>query len=460
MISTEVWVDIHSLHRQGKSIRQIARECGVARKTVRRYVRRMRDGGDGPPRYVRQPKPGILAPYTDYLTARVEALPALPATVLLREIRAQGYRGEITTLKDFVRPLRAERRRLAALTVRFETTPGDQMQLDWGEFHRLPDGRKLYGLSLVLGWSRMQFVYFTTRMVMQELLVGLTEAFTYFGGWARKLLFDNPKTVVLARGPSVAASRLHPRFLDFLGHYGLTLQLCEPGRPRTKGKVERPMHYVAHSLVLPNAERWASPAEANRDARVWLDTVANVRVHGTTHERPVDRWPREGLVPLAAARPYDASWSEPRRVHRDCHFAWEGNRYSVPWAHGGTAVLVRRQPTGALEVERDGRVIARHTERVPGRGETVTLPEHVAGLWQRTLGRKRTYAAPYDAPTVPPPPALGTGAAVGAGSALAPFAELVVEQRALGVYQQLLDGRFEAVPNATPPAAATPEAGV
>ena len=105
----------------------------------------------------------------------------------------------------------------------------------------------------------------------------------------------------------------------------------------------------------------------------------------------MDRWPREGLVPLAAARPYDASWSEPRRVHRDCHFAWEGNRYSILWAHGGTAVLVRHQPIGALEVKRDGRVIARHTERVPGRGETVTLPEHVAGLWQRTLGRKRTY---------------------------------------------------------------------
>lgn len=112
---------------------------------------------------------------------------------------------------------------------------------------------------------------------------------------------------------------------------------------------------------------------------------------------------------------------------------------------------MRRQPTGALEVERDGRVIARHTERVPGRGETVTLPEHVAGLWQRTLGRKRT----YDPPDVLPP-ALGGGTAVGAGTALAPFAELVVEQRALGVYQQLL----EAVPHATSPVAATEQGRV
>jgi transposase len=441
MISTEVWVDIHSLHRRGKSIRRIARELGLARKTVRRYLRRMKDteegGADGPPRYVRRKtKPAILAPYTDYVRTRLEQLPELPATVLLREIRAQGYPGQITMLKDLIRPLRAERRRLQALTVRYETAPGEQMQVDWGEFHRLPDGRKLYGLAVVLSWSRMQHVHFTCRMTVQELLVGLIAAFTYFGGWAKKLLFDNPKTVVLVRGPTVAASKLHPRFLDFLGHHGLTLQLCEPARPRTKGKVERPMDYLAHSLVLPNRDRWTSPEEANRDGRVWLDAVANARVHGTTRERPVDRWLREGLVPLTAARPYDTSWREARRVHHDCHFAWEGNRYSVPWQHGGTAVLVRREAGGVLEVERDGQVIARHRERVPGRGELVTLPEHVAGLWAKTLGRKRTYAAPGAVPA---------GTAVDPADCPAPAALLPglpileVEPRALSIYQQLLD---------------------
>lgn len=421
MIPKEVWVDIQALHRQGHSIRQIARELGICRKTVRRYLR-----NPEPPRYACRPrKPSLLDPHKAYLRSRIERLPDLPATVLLREIRARGYPGQITLIKDFIRPIRAERRRLQELTVRYETPPGEQGQVDWGEFLRLPDGRKLYGLSLVLSWSRAMFVYFTCRMVLQELLQGLMLAFEYLGGWPRKLLLDNPRTVVLVRGERVADSKLHPRFLDFLGHYGLELQLCEPRRPQTKGKVERPMDYLAKSLVLPNSERWTSPEEANRDARRWLDTVANVRLHGTTGERPFDRLAREGLVPLASVRPYDLAWSEARRVHKDCHFSWEGNRYSVPWQYGSTAVLVRRHPGGLLEVEAGGETIARHRERVPGRRESVTLPEHLAGLWQKTLGRKRTYAPPAEITAVP--------------EGLGLFPQLDVEQRSLAVYQHFLE---------------------
>jgi transposase len=420
MIRKEVWVDIQALRRQGHSIRQIARDLGISRKTVRRYLR-----CPDPPRYVRtKTRPSLLDPYKDYLRSRVEKLPEIPATVLLREIRARGYPGQITLIKDFIRPIRAEKRRLQELTVRYETAPGEQAQVDWGEFLRLPDGRKLYGLSTILGWSRTGFVYFTDRMVLAELLYGLTLAFEYFGGWPRKLLFDNPKTVVLVRGETVADSKLHPRFLDFLGHYGLELQLCEPRRPRTKGKVERPMQYLAHSLVLPNQDRWSSPEEANRDARRWLDTVANVRLHGTTGERPFDRLPQEGLVPFASARPYDLTWTEVRRVHKDCHFSWEGNRYSVPWQHGSTSVLVRRHPGGLLEVERGGDVIARHRERAAGRRETVTLPEHLAGLWQKTLGRKKTHTPPPDVAALESSPVLPA---------------LEVEQRSLEIYQGFLE---------------------
>lgn len=417
MIGKEVWVDIKGLKRQGRSIRRIAKELGLSRNTVRRYLRE-----EDPPRYERRPRPSVLEPYREYLRARVEKLPELPATVLLREIQAMGYGGAITILRDFVRPLKAERKRLRELTVRYETAPGEQMQADWSEFGRLPDGRKLYGLGVILSWSRTQFVYFTTRMVLQELLYGLVLAFEYFGGWAQKLLVDNAKTVVLRRGATVEDSKLHPRFQDFLGHHGITLQLCEPGRPQTKGKIERPMGYVWSSLVLPHRERWANPQEANRDARIWLDTVANVRIHGTTGERPFDRLSREGLVPLSSVRPYDLSWTEPRRVSRDCRFSWEGNRYSVPWTYGGCAVLVRRQPDGRLEVERDGELIALHRERY-GKGQTITLPEHVAGLWEKTLGRKRAYA---------PTPQLSLPRA-------SLFPEVEVERRGLEIYQALLE---------------------
>lgn len=423
MISKEVWVDIKTLHRQGRSIRAITRETGLSRNTIRRHLR-----GEDPPRYRPRPhRASPLEPYKDYVRARLEKLPELPATVLLREIRSQGYGGQITILKDFIRPLRRERRRLEELTVRYETAPGEQAQVDWSEFGRLVTGQRLYGLGVVLGWSRTLFVYFTCRMTLQELLSGLVFSFEYFGGLPRKLLFDNPKSVVLVRGRTVADSTLHPRFLDFLGHYGLELQLCEPRRPQTKGKTERPMDYIWKSLVLPNLERWQSADDANRDARIWLDTVANVRVHGTTRERPFDRLPNEGLLPLDSVRPYDLSWTEPRRVHKDCHFSWEGNRYSVPWRCGSTAVLVHRHPGGLLQIERDGEVIASHHERPAGRGEMITLPEHVAGLWQKTLGHKRTYTPPAALLEPPPPsPAL-------------PLPELQVEARDLAVYQRFLE---------------------
>lgn len=384
MISLEGWVDIRTLKGKGYSIRRIAKELGISRNTVRRHLR-----SDEPPRYgPRKRRPSKLDPYKDYLVRRLEETPELTATVLLREIRAQGYEGQITILKDFVRPIRAERRRLRELTVRFETAPGEQMQADWGHYGRLPGGAKLYGLVVVLGFSRMLYVHFSTRMRQQDLLVGLVEAFEYFGGWARKLLVDNARSVVLKRGPSVADSNIQPRFLELFGYHGIQLQLCEPARPQTKGKIERSISYVRQSLVMPSS--WQRVEEANSSARVWLDTVANVREHGTTGEQPIVRLMREELVAWSSRPPYDLGEVGPRQVSSDCHVSWRGNRYSVPWSYGSMAVLVRRDPGGRLQVERDGNVIAVHRERA-GRGKTITSPGHLAGLWSKTLGRKKRH---------------------------------------------------------------------
>lgn len=432
MLTLEAWVDIKSMHRQGRSIRSIAKELGVSRNTVRRYLR-----GTQPPSYERRAKrPSLLDPFKDYLRKRLEEKPEIHATVLLRELRERGYRGQITLIKDFIRPLRAERRRLEDLAVRFETSPGEQLQVDWSEFGRLADGRKLYALALVLGWSRMLFVYFTSRMVVQELLYGLVQGFEYFGGVPKTLLFDNAKTVVLRRGKTVEDSTLHPRFLDFLGHYRLALRLCRIRRAQTKGKVERPIEYLWGSFVYPNLGCYQSPAEWNRAVRHWLEHVANVRIHATTRERPIDRLTREGLVPIASLRPYDLTWTEPRKVHKDCHFSFEGNRYSVPWQHGHAAVLVRRYPEERIEVERDGEVIATHRLRA-GKGQMITLPDHVAGLWQRTLAKK---------PAAPPPgpQSLSTTPAGWA------WPELEVELRDLAIYEQVAWAAAPSCPEVTP----------
>lgn len=358
-----------------------------------------------------------MDPFKRYVQERLATHPALPATVLLREIRARGYQGQISILKDFVRPIRKERRRLKALTVRFETGPGQQAQGDWAHFGRLVTGQRLYAFVLLLSFSRMLFVRFYERMREQELLRGLSAGFEYFGGWPHQLLLDNMRTVVLRRGRSVKESRIHPQFLDFIGYYGIQLQLCEPARPQTKGKVERGIGYMRNSLVLP--PEMTNVREANVAASVWLDTVANVRQHATTGSRPVDLLAQEELTPFGSRAPYDLSWVEPRRVSKDCHFSWKGNRYSVPYRHGGQAVLVRQRPSGMLEVERAGELIAVHRPSTGG-GRTITVPAHVQGLWRKTMGRHRRSDVQVDSAGV---------------------VDIVVERADLSEYDALLEPR-------------------
>jgi transposase len=449
MIKWEIRVLLIHYLQQGVSKSKIARKLGLNRRTINRWIadgelERDLDTGELPT-WVRRGRPKKLEDFKPIIDARLEKYPDLSAVRLFEETKAAGYAGGLTQLKLHVAQVRPHP--APEPIVRFETEPGHPAQVDFAEF-KFPWGKR-YALVVVLGYSRLLWLKFYSKQDMQTVFSGLEEAFAFFGGVPREILPDNPKTVVLVRGATVRESTLHPHFLDFLGHYALELQLCEPRRPRTKGKVERPMRYIATSLVLPSFEHWHSPEDANREARIWLDSVANVRVHGTTRERPCDRLLREQLRALHSVRPYDLTWSEPRRVQKDCHFSWEGNFYSVPWQHGSSAVLVRRSPEGRLEVERAGELIATHRERVGGRGEHITLPAHLAGLWQKTLGRKQAHAPPADTAALASSAEKGqTGplSLLHAGTAL----QSTVEQRDLAVYQELLEAApsTEAVPAA------------
>ena len=379
---------------------------------------------------------GQRHPFKDDPRKRLEEKPEIHATVLLRELRERGYRGQITLIKDFIRPLRAERRRLEDLAVRFETSPGEQLQVDWSEFGRLADGRRLYALALVLGWLRMPLFIPRAAWSSRNCL------------WARaglRVLRRRAQDAPLRQredGRAASSARRWktehstPASWTFSATTGLRLRLRRIRRAQTKGKVERPIEYLWGSFVYPNLGRYQSPAEWNRAVRHWLEHVANVRIHATTRERPIDRLTREGLVPIASLRPYDLTWTEPRKVHKDCHFSFEGNRYSVPWQHGHAAVLVRRYPEERIEVERDGEVIATHRLRA-GKGQMITLPDHVAGLWQRTLAKK---------PAAPPPgpQSLSTTPAGWA------WPELEVELRDLAIDEQVAWAAAPSCPEVTP----------
>jgi len=287
-------MEIRILHKQGKSIRQIARELGMSRKTVRKALDPAGVSG-----YRSRPVVASkLDPYKPYLVERVKAAHPdwLPATVLWREIRERGYPGGITLLRLFLvrlRPVEA-----VEPLVRFETEPGDQCQVDWIEFRQGKDA--LAALVATLGYSRMSFVEFVSNMQLPTLLACLDHAFEYFGGVPRTLLFDNMKTVVGLRDAyGKGHHRFQPAFWDFAHHHGFRPQLCRPYRARTKGKVERFNGYLRRSFYNPLASRLrqagmkVDTVTANIEVGRWLREVANVRIHATTGVSPIERMLRE-----------------------------------------------------------------------------------------------------------------------------------------------------------------------
>jgi transposase len=290
VIRLEEWVDIVSLHRQGLSIRAIAKRLGVSRNTVRLALRR-----HGPPKRAPQQRPpSKLEPFRDYLLARLSEFPELSVEVLFEEIAAMGYTGGRTILKDFTLPYRIRRREPV---VRFETPPGRQAQVDWAHLGVHEIGGvpvHLYLFVMVLGFSRALFAEVTTSMNMDPFLAAHSRAFACFGGVPEELLYDNAKTVVLSRGP--AGPVFHPALLDFAGRHGFSPKVCRPYRAQTKGKVERSIGYVRDRFFV--GRTFADLSDLEGQLRGWLDGVANVRVHKTTGERPIDRLVREKLGPL------------------------------------------------------------------------------------------------------------------------------------------------------------------
>jgi transposase len=300
MLVAEEAVEIRVLRRQGKSIREISRMLNVSRNTVRRYLR-----GEGLPRYEREARPSKLDAYKQYIAERVQAAAPdwIPATVLLRELRALGYPGGYSILKDHLATLRPVAK-LEPL-IRFETEPGRQMQCDFATIRR---GRERLAVFIAtLGWSRATYVEFVTDERLETLLGCHERAFYFFGGVPREVLYDNMRTVVIDRdryGPGL--HRYNRTFLDFAHHHGFVPRLCRPYRAKTKGKVERFIRYLRASFYIPLASQLSPEglkvdrATANVRVGTWLREIANARVHATTGEVPLVRLEleRERLQPM------------------------------------------------------------------------------------------------------------------------------------------------------------------
>ena len=304
MYGREKRVLLREYLEQGWSKRALAEKLGVSRRTIHHWIKTgqlERDADEEAIRYKTRPaverKIDLYGPIID---ARLQAYPLLSAVRLHEEIKAAGYSGGYTQVKEYVRRVRPV---VLDPVVRFETPPGQQGQVDFAHF-RLPWGRR-WALLVVLGFSRLLTLRFYRHQDMRTLFVGLEQAFTYFGGVPRELLFDQMKAVIVD-DERLTGGRLveNAEFLRFAYHWHFRARACRPYRAKTKGKVERPIRYLRENFFY--GRTFLNDEDLNAQALLWLQQTANVRLHGTTGERPIERFEREERIALNPLqnRPY------------------------------------------------------------------------------------------------------------------------------------------------------------
>jgi len=370
--------EIIELRRQGLAITQIGALTGFDRKTIRKYL-------DDPkrPRYGPRPQRGSqLEPFAIYIQERLAA-GVWNAVVLLAELKARGYVGGYTVLKDYLRPLRRE---AAVVAVRrFETPPGHQAQLDWGTIGRLATAagetagsKTLNAFVLTLGHSRAMFADVTTDTQLPTLLRLHEAAFAALGGVPHEILYDRMKTVMLGLDER-GEIKWHPLFLDFANHWGFTPRVCAAYRPQTKGKVESGIGYIRKNFLCGRQAH--DLADLRGQLRTWVWEVANQRQHGTTHRHVLTAWQEEKpmLWPLAGRAAYPCIGQEKRKVSRDAYVSFRGNRYSVPWCVAGQEVLLQEDGT-QLQIARGGERLAVHPLCSAGARQSITVAAHHAGI--------------------------------------------------------------------------------
>jgi transposase len=365
-------VVILDLHRQGLSVSVIARQIGLDRKTVRKYIER----GLEPPRYgPRKPRSRRLEPYEPYLRQRVTAYSGLTGSRLLREIREQGYAGGYTAVTDFLREVRPAPR--PPFEVRFETPPGHQAQVDFAQFQVVftdePAVMRIVWLfSLVLGYSRLIWARFVAHQDLQTVLRCHMAAFAALGGIPHEILYDRMKTAVT--GEDDQGHIVYNRALiDFAGHYGFHPKACRPYRAKTKGKVERPFRYIREDFFL--ARSFRNLDDLNGQLAHWLATIANPRRHATTQRVVNEAFAEEKplLQPLPLL-PFRAVLKLERRVSHEGMVSVGGNLYSVPDATLKRLVEVHTL-ADEIRIFEAGRLIAIHPV-LEGRHQRSVAPGH------------------------------------------------------------------------------------
>ena len=393
MLGRERWEQVRRMYGEGKSLSLIARETHLDRKTVRRCLRQ-----EAWKPYGRTTAtPTLLAPHMAWLTERAPQV-RFSARILFQELRAsRAYGGGYDTVRNAVRPLRAEAVAASLTQCRFETAPGQQSQVDWGQV-RVPFATgsvAIHIFVLTLGYSRRMFAEGYEHERIGSLLDAHERAFAYFDGHTAEILYDRMRTVVL--GTENDQPRWNSTFDSFARHWAFEPRLCRPYRAQTKGKVESGVKYIKRNFVPGRSFRDLD--DFNTQLRAWLSEIADVRIHGTTHQRPLDRFATKApaLIDITGHPSFVQAMVRDRVVADDWLVSVDSNRYSVRCRLIGKTVQVVRSG-GYWQIFHQGQLVAEHAV-LAGRYQLSVLPEHGPGALARNA--RTRFPAPVTLPRRP-----------------------------------------------------------
>ena len=390
--------------RANSSDREIQRELGIDRRTVKRYrVWGASQGfleGSLPPlealqALLEETMPGgvhpqnvsSVEPYRTLVEQWVKENVEISAITC--RLGERGYTGSYSSVRRFVRRLQPH---APQATVRGECAPGEEAQVDFGYAGKMLDPdrgewRRAWAFVMLLAWSRHQYVEFVFDQKVETWLTLHRNAFHYFGGVPNRVVLDNLKAAIVRAvrdDPQVQQS-----YRACAEHYEFLIAPCRPRTPEHKGKVEQGgVHYVKRNFL--GGREPTTVTQTNREVLRWCETTAGRRIHGTTKEQPLERFlqtEQARLKPLPST-PYDlASWKQVK-LHRDCHVVFDQAYYSAPYRLIGQMLWVCGGLQHVRMYTQDYHLVATH-ERAPHPGARQTHPAHlppekVPGLsWDR-----------------------------------------------------------------------------
>jgi len=377
--------------RQGQSNRAIARATGINRKTVGRYrawaathglltgplpslgeLHQLLEGTLSSP-----PPPqnhSSVEPYQDVVTKLRQE--GVEIAAIFERLKERGYSGSYSSVHRFVRHLEPQ---APEVTVRVETQPGEEGQVDFGYAGLMIDPetgalRPTWLFTMTLSWSRHQYPEFVFDQKVETWLRLHRNAFAFFGGVPERLVIDNLKAAIMRAcwdDPEVQHA-----YGECAEHYGFLIAPCRPRTPRHKGKVEQGgVHYVKRNFL--GGRKPTLITQANQDVLHWVNTTAGQRIHGTTKEQPLVRFEteRQALLPLPTT-PYDmAAWKQVK-LHRDCHIVFDHAYYSAPYRLVGQQLWVRGGTREVHLYTSDYQLVATHP-RAQRPGQRLTHLDHL-----------------------------------------------------------------------------------